>query len=111
MLGWGTIIKDSTKRKLCMGWISSRGFLKSTKELFGEDVISSELNNGYPDRYTVSVKALKDFCNNPERYEGLTKNIFGSFDFSQPFDPQLILEAIKDMDDEEHIIIDEIDES
>ena len=110
MLGWGTVIKNSKKEKLCMGWITSDPW-KSSKKLFGDDVIETWLNAGYSNSYSITVKALKDFCNEPDRYEGLKKNIYGSHDFSQPFDPELILDAINDMNDDETLIIEEWDES
>ena len=112
MLGWGTIIKDSSGKKLCMGWLAIGQMWDITsRKLFDSEILSEELANGYPDRYTISVESLRKFCEDSNRYTGLTKNIFGSYDFSQPFDPQLILDEINDMKDEEQIIIEEFDQS
>jgi len=112
MLGWGTIIYDSSGKKLCMGWLAIGNMASdSTRKLFDSEILSEKLANGYPNRFTVSVESLRKFCEDSNRYTGLTKNIFGSHDFSQPFDPQLLLDEIKDMDDTEQIIIEEWDES
>jgi len=110
MLGCSTIIRDSINKKLCMGWIVF-DYSYGTRHLFGDEVISSDMKCGYPNSYTVSVKAMKEFCSSPDKHIRLRKNIFGSYDFTQPFDPLVILNVIKDMDNDEHIVIEEWDES
>jgi len=112
MLGWGTIIYDSSGKKLCMGWMAIGNMWGvSSRKLFDGEILSEKLASGYPNRFTISAESLRKFCEDSDRYTGLTKNIFGSHDFSQPFDPQLVLTEIKDIKDEEQIIIEEWDQS
>ena len=108
MLGWCTSIQNLQEERLCMGWIA--GVWGSTRDLFEGEIITSKMSGGYPDTYTITVKSLRDFCTNPERFKGLTKNIFGSWDFSQPFDPQLVLDAINELNDDDQVVIIEFDQ-
>ena len=108
MKGWGTSIQNLQGERLCMGWITD--YELSAGYLFEGEIISSKDSGGYPDEYTITVKSLRAFCADPKRYSGLTKNIFGSWDFSQPFDPQLVLDAINELSDDDQVVIIEFDQ-
>jgi len=69
------------------------------------------MGGGDPDKYIITVKSLREFCADPKRYNGLTKNIFGSWDFSQPFDPQLVFDATSELSDDDQIVIIEFDQN
>lgn len=94
-LGWETTIIGIPNEDGCIGWIT-RDCSKSCKNFFAGNIISCELNGGYPNTFTISMRTLREFCNDKDKQVGLTKSIYGSYDFTQPFDPQIILNAFSD---------------
>jgi len=109
MIGWGTIIKNSSGETICFGWIT-RNPNNSTSRFFEGFIVEEDKNHGFPDNYTIPVRLLRAFLNAPALKDlNLGENVYGPLT-GKPFDPQFVLDNISDLNDDDNIIIEEWDE-
>ena len=106
MLGYSVSIYSDKKMKkhLLCGWYAPE--CQSVAKLLGEGCRWQKHNYGYPNCYEYSAKALREFCENYDKSLRLCSGNAGG-----NFDPEEILNRIKEFSNETSLYFKEWDES